>query len=90
VPKRHVSGAVYGAANGSFEPTVTAAARCSNVRFSVGDQKRDETKGHFANGLWHRIFQEFLVISPLLITTTDLAEALLVDLILWLTGSRYL
>lgn len=46
-------------AGGLFEPKVLDAADCVNVRFSTGGQKRDKTKGSFAEGLWYKILQRF-------------------------------
>ena len=42
-----------------IEPTFPDAALCTDVRSFGSGQKRDKTKGSFAKGLWHKIFQRF-------------------------------
>ena len=44
---------------GGFEARLTDAADRTNVCSSEDGQKRDKTKGSFAKGLWHKIFQRF-------------------------------
>ncbi|WP_152912296.1 hypothetical protein [Candidatus Rhodobacter oscarellae] len=40
-------------------PSLPDAAFCTNVRFLGTSQKLDKSKGSFAKGLWHKIFQPF-------------------------------
>jgi len=48
-----------GAAKVRFEPEVSNAALCANVRSSNGGQKPVKIKPSFVNGLSRSIFQDF-------------------------------
>ncbi len=61
------------AAKVGFEPILTDAALCLNVRTSWYSQKRDKMKENFAKSLWHKVFQ-WSLIRWLVPRTTSISE----------------